>query len=129
MSDADPVVRNRPRLLRRDRRPRGADRRPLGHAASPTSRLRLIDRGAALVSDDYTDRAARRRAGCSPARPPTIAGKIEVRGVGIVELPAVRRRAGRLFVDLDRDAGAAARAGETARLAGVAVPVVALSGA
>ncbi|SEK30638.1 Hpr(Ser) kinase/phosphatase [Sphingomonas palmae] len=46
--------------------------------------LRLIDRGALLVSDDYTDLV---RAGdaviASP--PPTIAGKIEIRGLGIVE--------------------------------------------
>ena len=37
--------------------------------------LRLIDRGAVLVSDDYTLAAARRRARCSPRRPPTIAGQ------------------------------------------------------
>lgn len=46
--------------------------------------LRLIDRGALLVSDDYTDLV---RAGDAviAAPPSIIAGKIEVRGLGIVE--------------------------------------------
>lgn len=49
--------------------------------------LRLIDRGAVLVSDDYTALVA--ADGCLRASaPPTIAGQIEVRGIGIVPLPA-----------------------------------------
>lgn len=48
--------------------------------------LRLIDRGATLVSDDQT--RLRLRGGSLLAVPPeTIAGKLEVRGLGIVELP------------------------------------------
>jgi len=48
--------------------------------------LRLIDRGAILVSDDYTN--VLRKGGELIARAPTnLAGKIEVRGIGIVELP------------------------------------------
>jgi serine kinase of HPr protein (carbohydrate metabolism regulator) len=48
--------------------------------------LRLIDRGAVLVSDDQT--ALTTRGGRLLASPPaTLAGKIEVRGVGIVERP------------------------------------------
>jgi serine kinase of HPr protein (carbohydrate metabolism regulator) len=50
--------------------------------------LRLVDRGACLVSDDRTTLCAagdRLR-----ARPPErIAGKLEIRGVGIVDLPCV----------------------------------------
>ena len=47
--------------------------------------LRLIDRGAGLISDDYT--YVRRVNGQALASAPAnIAGKIEVRGVGIVEL-------------------------------------------
>ena len=47
--------------------------------------LRLIDRGATLVSDDYT--AVDRRAGALFASPPpTIAGKLEICGVGIVSI-------------------------------------------
>ena len=49
--------------------------------------LRLIDRGANLVSDDYTLLAVcGGRLLASP--PPTIAGKIELRGVGVVEIEA-----------------------------------------
>ena len=45
--------------------------------------LRLMDRGAALVSDDYT--VVTRVGGLLLASPPDrLAGKIEVRGIGIV---------------------------------------------
>lgn len=48
--------------------------------------LRLIDRGAELVSDDGTIVEA--RDGRLHARPPaTIAGRIEVRGIGILIMP------------------------------------------
>lgn len=68
--------------------------------------LRLIDRGAALVSDDYTDLAVRdgRLLASAPA---AIAGRIEVRGIGIVRLPHVAAAPVALAVRLD---------GEVARL-------------
>lgn len=48
--------------------------------------LRLIDRGATLVSDDYTEVA--RDGDTLVASPPeTIAGQMEIRGVGIVAVP------------------------------------------
>jgi serine kinase of HPr protein (carbohydrate metabolism regulator) len=47
--------------------------------------LRLIDRGAELVSDDYTV-LARDGATLVASAPPRIAGAIEVRGVGILTL-------------------------------------------
>ncbi len=46
--------------------------------------LRLIDRGAVLVSDDYTRLAADGISLYAEA-PATIAGKLEVRGVGIID--------------------------------------------
>lgn len=50
--------------------------------------LRLVDRGAKLVSDDYTRCVA--RDGMVVASPPaTIAGRIELRGLGIVDMPHV----------------------------------------
>ena len=50
--------------------------------------LRLIDRGAALVSDDYT--LLLRREGVLIARAPeNIAGKMEVRGFGIMPMEHV----------------------------------------
>lgn len=50
--------------------------------------LRLLDRGFALVSDDQTivKRDGDRLIACAP---PTIAGKLEVRGIGIVEIKQV----------------------------------------
>ena len=49
--------------------------------------LRLIDRGARLVSDDYT--VLVRKGGTLLAQAPdTIRGRIEVRGIGIVEMTA-----------------------------------------
>ncbi len=50
--------------------------------------LRLIDRGAELISDDYTrwqrEEATGRILASAPA---TIAGRIEIRGIGIVPMP------------------------------------------
>lgn len=48
--------------------------------------LRLIDQGWQLVSDDQTDLVARGGKLVATA-PATIAGKLEVRGIGIVTLP------------------------------------------
>ncbi|MEO3427653.1 RNase adapter RapZ [Pelagibius sp. CAU 1746] len=61
--------------------------------------LRLIDRGAVLVSDDQTRVEA--RDGRLLAGPPeTIAGKLEVRGLGIVEQPYRQGVPVALLVDL-----------------------------
>ena len=88
--------------------------------------LRLIDRGATLVSDDYT--LVRRVEGqLLAAAPATIAGKIEVRGVGILEFPADRDVPVALFIDLDIDATRMPVASEQRMVAGVAIPVVGLS--
>jgi len=61
--------------------------------------LRLIALGARLVSDDRTDLAVVR--GRLVARAPkTVAGLLEVRGVGIVEIPHVAEARIALVVDL-----------------------------
>lgn len=61
--------------------------------------LRLIDRGATLVSDDYTllKRIDGRLIATSPT---TIAGKMEVRSIGIVDMPHVQEAPVALLVDL-----------------------------
>jgi serine kinase of HPr protein (carbohydrate metabolism regulator) len=88
--------------------------------------LRLIDRGAALVSDDYT--LVRRVTGRLLAgAPQTIEGKMEVRGVGILEYPAVRDVPVALFVDLEREVERLPEAPETRMIAGVAIPVLGIS--
>ena len=61
--------------------------------------LRLIERGAVLVSDDRTELFARDRQLC--ARPPAaLAGLMEVRALGIVELPHVREARIALVIEL-----------------------------
>ncbi|HWH18368.1 MAG TPA: HPr kinase/phosphatase C-terminal domain-containing protein [Allosphingosinicella sp.] len=86
--------------------------------------LRLIDRGAVLVSDDYT--VLRRVEGrLLASAPPNIQGKIEVRGIGILQFETVSDVPVCLFVDLDRDVERLPPERETMRLAGVAVPVIA----
>lgn len=61
--------------------------------------LRLIDEGAILVSDDYTEIDVRE--GTLIARAPdTIRGKIEVRGIGIVELATLDDAPVSLAVDV-----------------------------
>lgn len=88
--------------------------------------LRLIDRGARLVSDDYTQ--LRSEGGRLLARAPaTIAGKIEMRGVGILDLPAAADIPLCLVVDLDRTAARLPDAPRQEALAGIAVPAVALA--
>jgi serine kinase of HPr protein (carbohydrate metabolism regulator) len=63
--------------------------------------LRLIDRGAMLVSDDGTIVAARGGRVFASA-PDTIAGRIEVRGLGILELPSIPETPLALCIALDQ---------------------------
>ena len=61
--------------------------------------LRLIEDGARLVADDYCD--VRIVSGCLEATAPAnIAGKLEVRGYGIVDFPTVAAAPIALVVDL-----------------------------
>ena len=61
--------------------------------------LRLLDRGFTLVSDDQT---IVRRDGdrLVASAPPTIKGKLEIRGIGIVEMDTVSDVPVALFVEL-----------------------------
>ena len=87
--------------------------------------LRLIDRGATLVSDDYTlVRPVEGR--LLAVAPETIAGKIEVRGVGVLEYPVERDVPVALLVDLDMDATRLPVARAERMLAGIAIPVIGL---
>lgn len=89
--------------------------------------LRLVDRGARLVSDDYT--FVRRVQGQAIASaPPTILGKIEVRGVGLIELETEQDVPIALFVDLDLVPDRLPEQGDARMLAGVSIPTVSLGG-
>jgi len=61
--------------------------------------LRLLDRGFTLVSDDRT---LVRRDGdrLVASAPPNIAGKLEIRGIGIVDMTTVDNMPVALFVEL-----------------------------
>jgi len=61
--------------------------------------LRLIDRGATLVSDDYSDVTVLDDA-VLVTPPPTIAGKIEIRGVGIAAMSFTPSITVRMVVEL-----------------------------
>jgi HPr kinase/phosphorylase len=61
--------------------------------------LRLIEAGARLVADDRTDLAIADGA-LVASSPATIAGRLEIRGVGIVDLPSVAMTRVGLAADL-----------------------------
>ena len=87
--------------------------------------LRLIDRGARLVSDDYTMvRAAGGRLFASaPAR---ISGRIEVRGIGIAELAAVSEAPLCLIAALDAVPERLPQV-SSRRLLGIELPAIAIA--
>ncbi len=87
--------------------------------------LRLIDRGAILISDDYT--IVQRRDGRLHATAPgNIRGQIEVRGIGIVPMETVESAPVHLIVVVDEPVERMPDGPRVQRLAGINVPVVAL---
>lgn len=101
-------------------------RGPSGSGKSDLA-LRLIDGGAALVADDRVV-LSREGADIVAAAPDTIAGRLEVRGLGIVRLPAAGPAPLRLVADLvaPGDVERLPKARETVLL-GVALPVLSLA--
>ena len=61
--------------------------------------LRLIDRGFTLVSDDRTI-VRRQGSRLVASAPPNIAGKLEIRGIGVVDMDAVTEIPIALYVEL-----------------------------
>lgn len=89
--------------------------------------VRLIDRGALLVADDYT-RVEARDGRLIASAPPQIAGRIELRGVGIVELASAVEGMVALLVDLDRAAERMpAEPLPTTPFDGIAIPTIGLA--
>jgi serine kinase of HPr protein (carbohydrate metabolism regulator) len=89
--------------------------------------LRLIDRGAALVSDDYTMVVAIAGRLVASA-PPTIAGRMEVRGIGLVEMIPEDGVTLCLLIDLDRAPERLPEGDETVAVAALDLPVIGLAG-
>jgi RNase adaptor protein for sRNA GlmZ degradation len=107
-------------------RPAGVLLRGPSGAGKSDLALRLIDRGARLVADDRTDLylidgELRARA------PATIAGRMEVRGLGIADVPRVDDVPLRLVVDLvDNEAVERLPEETSCQLFGVEVPYLRL---
>jgi HPr kinase/phosphorylase len=101
------------------RGPSGAGKSDLG--------LRLIDRGARLVADDQV-RLRRKDQQVVARAPDTIAGMIEIRGIGIVRVDSVAEARLALIVDL-LPLGQVERMPEprVETVLGVAVPLIALT--
>jgi serine kinase of HPr protein (carbohydrate metabolism regulator) len=85
--------------------------------------LRLLDRGFQLVSDDQT--VLKRQGDRLVAAPPqTIAGKLEVRGIGIFELKHASDIPVALVVELTSDIQRLPDDSRTRPVLGIAVPLV-----
>jgi len=89
--------------------------------------LRLIDRGARLISDDYTIVTSRRDELWLSA-PATIAGKIEVRHLGIVDIAHIADVPAALAIRLEDSPPRMPETVPMILLAGIALPLVALAG-
>ncbi len=88
--------------------------------------LRLIDRGGALVSDDYTI-CTRSNGALLGDAPANIAGKIEVRGIGVIDMPHQGRVPIALLVTILDTPPRMPEAPKKRRIAGVDIPEVALA--
>ncbi|MBU0555464.1 MAG: HPr kinase/phosphatase C-terminal domain-containing protein [Alphaproteobacteria bacterium] len=89
--------------------------------------LRLIDRGAVLISDDYT-RASNRDGLLLLDAPENIAGKMEIRHLGIVETPHVGGVVARLAIRLDEAPPRMPDSSSIICLAGIDLPLIVLAG-
>ena len=95
---------------------------PSGSGKSDLS-LRLLDHGFVLVSDDQT--LVRRDGGRLLASAPSqIAGKLEVRGIGIVEVKSVGDVPVSLLVELRSDIERLPDDSQSRSILGIEVPVV-----
>ncbi|HEX2803299.1 MAG TPA: aldolase [Sphingomicrobium sp.] len=90
--------------------------------------LRLLDRGFSLVSDDQT---IVRRDGerLVASAPPQIAGKLEVRGIGIVEMDTAADVPVALLVELRSDIQRLPDDSRERQLLGVPLPLVSIDAA
>ncbi len=85
--------------------------------------LRLLDRGFALVSDDQTI-VKKTGARLTASAPPTIRGKLEIRGVGIVTMDQIDDQRVALVVELTSDIQRLPDDSRERPIMGVPVPLI-----
>jgi serine kinase of HPr protein (carbohydrate metabolism regulator) len=87
--------------------------------------LRLLDRGFTLVSDDRT---LVRRDGdrLIASAPPNIAGKLEIRGIGIVDMETVNNLPVALFVELTSEIQRLPDENRERPVLGVRIPLISI---
>jgi len=87
--------------------------------------LRLLDRGFTLVSDDQTivKRAGERLLASAP---PTIAGKLEIRGIGIIEMERIDNVPVGLIVELTSDIQRMPDDSRERPIRGIKVPLISI---
>ena len=85
--------------------------------------LRLLDRGFALVSDDQTI-VRRHGEQLLASAPPAITGKLEIRGIGIVDMDAVSDLPVALIVELTSEMQRLPDDSRERPILGVSVPLV-----
>lgn len=88
--------------------------------------LRLIDRGAVLVSDDYTI-LTRSDMQLLASAPSTIRGKIEIRGIGLVDMKCLEHIPVKLIVELGGTVPRLPDEREVRMILGIALPLIPLS--
>ena len=87
--------------------------------------LRLLDRGFVLVSDDQT--IVKRQDGrLIASAPPTIAGKLEIRGIGIVDMDSASDLPVALIVELTSEFQRLPDDSRVRPILGVSVPLVSI---
>jgi len=85
--------------------------------------LRLLDRGFTLVSDDRTI-VRRQGSKLIASAPETIKGKLEVRGVGIVDMESIASAPVALLVELTSDIQRLPDDGRERLILGAAIPLI-----
>lgn len=88
--------------------------------------LALIDRGAILIGDDGVALYRDSDNSVIASPPPNISGKLEIRGVGIVNLPTAQSPVA-LAIDLDTKPDRLPISPQTRELVGVEVPLLPFS--
>ena len=88
--------------------------------------LRLLDRGFTLVSDDQT-LVRRDGARLLASAPATIAGKLEIRGIGIVEMDTVSDVPVALIVELTSDIQRLPDDARERPILGISLPLISIN--